>query len=104
MVVTPTALEFVTEYVKKEYGTEEDRVIFDLLQDNIIWSEDLHSSRWWNNTFEVSNINGVLIGWNGANTTGDDRPQDKGWDFDKNSICYVESVTETITVTKYKKI
>ena len=69
-----------------------------------IWNEKVSSSRWWDNYFLVTNINGRLIGYNWAFTTGDDSAFDKGWEFDENSICFVEPYTEVKTITKYRPI
>lgn len=66
------------------------------------WSEVISSSRWWNNLFVVQEINGKLIGYEWAETTGDMGPMDAGWQFDEDSICFVEQYD--VTVTKYKKI
>lgn len=68
------------------------------------WDEQLGSSRWWDNLFVVQEINGKLIGYEWAATTGDRSARDRGWEFNENSICFVEPYTETITVTKYREI
>jgi len=34
-------------------------------------------------------------------TTGDDSPDDKGWEFDPNSVCYAEKYE--LTEIKYRK-
>ena len=62
-----------------------------------------HKSRWWNNLFCVSKLDGMLIGYNNAETTGDDKPQDLGWEFDINSICEVERHEETVLFVTYTK-
>lgn len=66
------------------------------------WKEVTSSSRWWTNLFVVQEINGKLIGYEWAETTGDVGIWDSGWEFDENSICFVEEYT--VTVTKYQKI
>ena len=59
-------------------------------------------SRWWTNLFVVQEINGRLIGYGWASTTGDNSIWDAGWEFDEDSICFVEPYE--VTMTKYRKI
>ena len=67
-----------------------------------IETQDEWASRWWTNFFAVQEINGKLIGFMWASTTGDDSAYWKGWKFDEDSICFVEPYE--VTVTKYRKI
>lgn len=66
------------------------------------WSEVTSSSRWWDNLFVVQEINGKLVGYEWARTTGDMSIWDVGWEFDEDSICFVEPYD--VTVIKYRKI
>lgn len=68
----------------------------------MVTREELGSKRHWDDVYRVIRIYGMLIGFQSAETTGDDSPEDKGWVFDLNSIEELESYTETITVTKYR--
>jgi len=45
----------------------------------------------------------MFIAYEGATTTGDDSPEDKGWEFDKDAIWEVVPVEKTITVYKAVK-
>lgn len=78
--------------------------LYDLISESYdaIYSEDLGDSRWWTNTFVVDEFDGKLIGFKWAETTGDDTPYEKGWEFDEDSICFVEPYD--VTITKYRKI
>ena len=64
--------------------------------------QDEWDSRWWTNLFAIQEINSKLIGFQWAETTGDDTPYEKGWEFDEDSICFVEPYD--VTITKYRKI
>ena len=103
-----TAKEFVLDYINNhpenldENGRPYFSSIYELLKEessDAIYSEETCGSRWWNNTFQVSEINGKLIGYDWAETTGDDSPYWKGWVFDEDSICYVEP--KEVIITKY---
>lgn len=54
--------------------------------------------------FRVVEIDEMLIGYNDAKTTGDSSPSDCGWEFDPESCCEVEKVTETKIITSYKPL
>lgn len=69
---------------------------------DVLSSETTHISRWWDNMFVVQEINGRLIGFDWAQATGDDTAWEKGWEFNENSICFVEPYE--VTITKYRKI
>jgi hypothetical protein len=58
--------------------------------------------RWWTDCFVVVEVDGMLIGFDGATTTGDDSPSDKGWKFDPSSICEVQA--REVTTTVYDRV
>ena len=78
----------------------EDEIIETIRDSDIIHKEDCGNSRWWKNTWCVVNIDGMLIGFEDAETTGDDSAQDKGWEFDPESIHEVKAETKEVVVTK----
>jgi len=93
----------VTKYLEKEEVAVTDENIIEVIRDGKhVWTGDYDSHRWWNECFTVVDVDGLLIGFGDAETTGDDSPYDKGWEFDPDSICEVEAQTETITRTVYK--
>lgn len=100
-----SAFEFVDEYLKREAGDFYDSNSFEeCFKEWIGWEDDVYSesvgsSRWWDNLFCVSEVDGVLIGYGWAATTGDNNIFDVGWEFDKSTICYVEK--KEVTTTKY---
>ena len=79
--------------------------ILETLQDSgeEVYSRVTRSARWWDETFEVVDVDGMLIGFNGAITTGDSNADELGWEFDAESCCEVEKHTETKVITKYIK-
>ena len=69
-----------------------------------VYCESKGNRRWWEDLFVVVDIGDeMLVGFNSARTTGDDSPSDKGWEFDPDTICEVEKVTETKVITTYVK-
>ena len=100
-----SALEFVEEYLKKEAPEFYEKNGFDdcfkewIGWGDAIYSESVGDSRWWTNLFCVQEIDGVLIGYSWASTTGDNGIDDLGWEFDKTTICYVEK--QEVITTKY---
>lgn len=106
-----TAKEFVLDYVynhpdnKNDKGESYYSNLDEFFRDcgyEYDWKEVTSSSRWWDNLFVVQEINGKLIGYKWAQTTGDMGIWDIGWEFDENSICFVEPYE--ISITKYRKI
>jgi hypothetical protein len=77
----------------------EDSVIETILDADVIWVGERSNSRWWTDCLKVVSIDGMLIGYDGAETTGDDSPSDKWWEFDPATICEVEA--KEITTTTY---
>lgn len=99
-----TALEFVKDVVAKDNADAKEVTPNDVLEwlcDNEIHSEVTSNRRWWNDTFNVAKYGDILIGFDYAETTGDDTPCEKGFEFDEDSVCYVEAVKKTVVVTGY---
>lgn len=106
-----TAKEFVLDYVLNHPDNRNDKGepffsdLMEFFKDSgycFHWSETTSSSRWWDNLFVVSKMNGRLIGYKWARTTGDNSIWDTGWEFDEDSICFVEPYE--VTELKYRKI
>jgi len=73
----------------KGWGTTEQDLINTITDSKAIWEGDEDEHRWWTNFLKVIDINGMYIGFWWAKTTGDDSPEDKGWEFDPSTICRV---------------
>lgn len=100
-------LKHIQEYHNKSGwsfdGTPAD--IFETLNSvPIIYAKVINSHRWWNDVFCVVELDDMLIGYNGAETTGDNSPLDVGWKFDLETVVEVEKHTETKMITTYKRV
>jgi hypothetical protein len=94
----------VTAYNEKHgYGTSDNDLIETIQEGKHIWTGDYDRHRWWNECFTVVEVGGMLIGFNDAETTGDESPYDRGWEFDPESICEVEAEAVVTTTTIYKR-
>lgn len=91
-------LEKVNE--KKGYSTDEQSLIETILDNRhkAIYEKRVFPRRWWDEYFVVVSIDGMKIGFMNAQTTGDESPEEKGWQFDPATICEVEETQETVTV------
>ena len=69
-----------------------------------VWEGERSHRRHWADVFRVVEIEGVLIGYGAAETTGDDSPHDKGWELELDTICEVAPVTKLVEVTTYEPI
>ena len=99
--------EKIREHVKKYneakgYGITDEDIIETIRDNKKIWTGDFSGRRHWTDCLSVVKINGMLIGFNDAQTTGDDSPYDKGWEFEPESIC--EVAPYEVTITNYKRI
>lgn len=108
-----TAKEFVLDYITNHpdnLDTDGDplyenlREFFYEMGGEYCHSEDLGSSRWWDNLFVVQKINDCFVGYRWAATTGDNNIWDVGWEFNEDSLCFVEPYEETVVLQKYRKI
>ena len=100
-IMTTSALEYVKAQAKKEFPEHNLGVYDYFIECNEIHSKVFSSSRWWDYTKVVIEVGGVLSGVDGAETTGDDSPRDKGWVFDEETVKYVSVETKTVIVTHY---
>jgi hypothetical protein len=64
---------------------------------DVIYEEVFDESRWWDNVFKVAEVDGKLVGFDDANSTGDNTAYENGFEFDANSICFVEPYNKTVT-------
>lgn len=99
--MTISALEYVKEQAKKEFPNDGFSVEDYFDQKDVIHTEVYNESRWWSDTEVVVDSGGVLISYSGAETTGDDSPGDKGWEFDESTVSYSKVETKMVAVTTY---
>ena len=84
---------------KNGWNIEDDSLIETLFESgDELYHDVIDSRRWWDDVFVVKKIDGMLIGYMDAKTTGDRSPREVGWEFDKDTICKVKPVEKTITI------
>ncbi len=94
--------EHVRAYNEREFEDASDEGIIETIRETPAkWSVVTGERRWWEDLFVVVEIDGMLIGFDDANTTGDKSPSDVGWEFDPSSIC--EVVAKEVVTTVYEK-
>jgi len=88
----------VTDYNEKHgFGATDDELIETIRESKEIWRGNYSEHRWWQDCFIVVDIDGMKIGFWGAETTGDNSPEDTGWEFNPETICAVVEKTKTVT-------
>jgi len=95
--------QHLTEYnLRQGYGVSEDTLIETLFNANRVYEAQKGEHRWWTDVFVVAEVDGMLIGFLDAYTTGDNSPREIGWEFNPDSIC--EVAAKVITKTIYERI
>ena len=95
------ALEFVLEQTKKDREEYQIDIYECIAYLETVYSEEVSVRNWWIETFEVVQLGDRLIGFNSARATGENSPLEIGWEFNEDSICFVEKYEKTITA--YRK-
>ncbi len=91
----------VAKYCASKGWPTDDETIIDVIREaKSVWSGLVSTRRWWRDVFCVVEIDGMLIGFMGAQADGDG-PEDRGWEFDPSTICKVKS--KEVTMTIYEK-
>jgi uncharacterized protein YuzE len=94
----------VIAYAEKQgYGTDNDTLYEIIREGKQVYSEIGSSHRWYDEMFIVTEVDGMLIGFDWFHVTGDTSISDMGLDFEPDSICEVEAKEVTkIVYTKLK--
>lgn len=87
---------------KNNWSTDDDTLIEVLTEGADVYRKKISNSRWWYTEFIVTEIDGMLIGYEYASANRDEHVRDLGWEFDESTICEVEPVQKTVTV--YEKV
>ena len=95
--------EHVSRYNASKGWPTTDEAIIETITESEIYRDHGDSHRWWTEYFRVANVDGMLIGYKYAETTGDESARDKGWEFNPNSICEVDAIEKTIIVYQPKR-
>lgn len=95
--------EWCSLHVKEVIDINRPKDLYYVLQEygKYIWSDFYREHRWWNDIFMVVQLDDLLFGFIGAETTGDMNAVECGFEFDPNTICFVEPYE--IKITKYRK-
>lgn len=95
--------QIVQEYcVSKGWGELDNALEECLTCADPVFQEKSGSHRWWNDVFKVVEINGTLIGFTDAETTGDQSAREMGWSIDWNGLCEVEK--KEVMTTVYERV
>ena len=91
------------EFVKAKMEMESSQYAYDsigayLSELTPIYEERIDERRWWTVMFRVVDIDGTLIGFDWAHTTGDKTPDETGWEFDESTICFVRKEQKVSTI------
>jgi len=94
--------EKIKKHLIKYFGKIKKELSEAALIEGLKWTDTISrkvesKSRWWNDVFCVAEIDGMLIGYCDAETTGDLCAAAHGFVFDPSSICEVKKVERTIT-------
>lgn len=94
--------EKIKNHLIRHFGRGREEVSDADIIEELRWTDTIHKkaegeSRWWINVFCVAEIDGMLVGYLDAETTGDRGPDECGFEFDPSSICEVKKVEKTIT-------
>lgn len=82
----------------------EDDILEILQEEEQLHEELIDCKRYWDEYFNVVEVDGMLIGYYDAKATGDLTPTECGWYFIKDNCCEIEEQTETRVITTYKPI
>jgi hypothetical protein len=98
-----SALEHIASYIKKKNWTVDDGMIHEVLMDaKMVWKGDEDRRRHWNTYTFVVELDGMYIGFENAESTGDMSAWEKGYEFDIDTVCEYEpkEIKTTIFVPK----
>jgi len=95
------AIDYVLKCEKEDNPGHESDIEEYLDCHKVIYSEVTSERRWWDDTWNVIDLKGKLIGFGGVHTTGDG---DTGWEFDPESVGYAERLEETKIVVTYRPV
>lgn len=100
-----TAIEFLRNHNAENNWGVEERDLFETLNESKRVHEQRRAvHRWWNSVYRVCEIEGNLIGFTWAESTGDSDLSDLGWEPHLEDIHFCEKHEEVVTLTKFRKI
>ena len=91
--------EHVAQFNKREgYGTSDADIIETIQEADELYREEIRQRRWWNEYLYVVDVDGMLVGYEYAETTGDISATEAGYEFDPSAIHEMVATEKTITV------
>ena len=81
----------------KGYGTDDATLIEILTDSRAIGKQDEDEHRWWVEYTQFVEVDGMIIGFANARSTGDMSARESGWEFDPSSIFEAEKYIEPVT-------
>lgn len=96
--------QHIVNYCNKNGYPTTDAVLCEVLREcgYELYREIVDHKRWWNEVFVVVEIDGMEIGFFTAITTGDNSPEDLGWEFNLSDVCMVDKYEVVKTIYKPK--
>lgn len=92
-----SALQYVKRAMEESEWEYED--VGEFLSDmDVIWKDNQGEHRWYIDEFRVVKIGDRLIGFMWGITTGDMGILEIGWEFNEDSICFVNGIEKTVVV------
>lgn len=95
--------QIIKDYCVSRGWGDSDNVLEEMLTSaDTVFEKQSGSHRWWNDIFKVVDIDGTLIGFTDAQTTGDSSASEMGWSIDWSGLCEVEK--KEVMTTVYEKV
>lgn len=79
------------------WKTDEETLCEIVTEGKLIHKQLGEEHRWYHEEYRVVEVNGMLIGYDWFNVTGDDSIRDMGLELDVKSICEVKATTKIVT-------
>ena len=88
----------LVQYCKKKNFSTDDATLMETIREGKrIDRKEIGVHRWWTEYRYTVEVDGILIGYIDAESSGDMSPSEMGYEVDPNSICEMRPVSETIT-------
>lgn len=92
------------EYNEKNgWGITDEDLIETLKESKRMYCEEIEEHRWWKEYQYVHFCCGIFIGYIDAESTGDESARERGYEFDKSTICEMVPIKKTIIVYEKKE-
>lgn len=97
------AIETLSAYCEsKGWSPVNPSLLLEVLDNATCLNKETRNRRWWTDVTRVAEVNGVLYQYDSAETTGDESPSDKGWEFNPDSIRFVKATKKMVPVLSFE--